>query len=792
MFQDVPITLDRGAGSSYLVQYGTSWNIGEIMSGPYYTAQKSRLDGRQAFSVTFRHPLRTDSRGKPGLKVRRGLGTSDEKEADRLVAELETLLSDERYWSIAAKADAAQRFSDVVVKAFYSGLEAPGESGEKVRDTSIPLPGPEDGYTRILLVGTTGAGKTTLLRQLIGTHPTRDRFPSTSPGKTTVADLEVVTSSDTDYRGIVTFLPERAVRAYVQECVTAACLTARKGHDDTAVARDLLQHADQRFRMHYVLGEWPTEPDDEEEWGFEDEDSHGAAGTAEEDLPSASERAQNAKHIADWVARIRQLTEYHAKAVASVVGFDWEDLSADALEAAEGMLTVELEGSDQHGEIVLEILDQILARFELIGTGEISKSTTGWPTTWQLVSADREAFLRSMRWFSSNYAPRYGRLVTPLVQAMRVRGPFRPELEGVGEPRLVLIDGQGLGHTPDSASSVTTNITSRFPDVDVILLVDNATQPMQAAPLAVVRAVATGGFQEKLAIAFTHFDHVRGANVVSVAAKREHVLGAARNVLNTLRGEIGATLIRSLEQGLESQCFMLGWLDRPADTLSPKMREQLVSLFGFFEAAIAPAEPIPASPVYDPASVLFAVQAAARDFQARWDARLGFGSVDGVQKAHWATVKALNRRIADGWQIEYRQLMPVADLFSRLSEEISRFLEEPVRWNGDAAHPVARERAISAVRREVAAALQVFARDRIIQQHVADWVRAYDHGGPGSTFDRARDIKGIYEEAAPVPGSVMTDRSRKFLEQVRQLVHAAVIAGGGEIAGDLEAGARIP
>src|SRR5690606_38849740 len=127
------------------------------------------------------------------------------------------------------------------------------------------------------------------------------------------------------------------------------------------------------------------------------------------------------------------------------------------------------------------------------------------------------------------------------------------------------------------------------------------------------------------------------------------------------------------------------------------------------EAAIAPAEPIPASPVYDPASVLFAVQAAARDFQARWDARLGFGSVDGVQKAHWATVKALNRRIADGWQIEYRQLMPVADLFSRLSEEISRFLEEPIRWNGDATDPVARERAISAVRREVATALQVFA-----------------------------------------------------------------------------------
>lgn len=757
------------------------------MGTTYYTARKSLGYGRQSFAVTFRHPLRTDSRGKPGLKVRRGLGTTDEAEAERHVAELNTLLSDERYWSLAARPEAARQFSPVVVSAFYAGLEVATDTADQTRDGAIPLPGADQGYTRVMLVGTTGAGKTTLLRQLIGAHPQRDRFPSTSPGKTTVADLEVVTAPGA-YHGVVTFFPERALRGYVQECVTAACLAAWSGSEDATVARRLLQHPDQKFRLQYVLGEWPSDAVDDEDWGFDEDESDETGSDAEEtleDVPTAAERAENAQRLAGWVQRIRDLVAFHGPEVAHVMEFEWSELSGDSLEAAEGNLTMELEDSDEHSEIVLEILELILARFERLDQRFLSKSTTGWPTKWEMKSDNRTEFLRSVRWFSSNYQPRYGRLLTPVVQGMRIQGPFYPELDEV-QPKLVLIDGQGLGHTPESASSVSTNITSRYAEVDVIMLVDNATQPMQAAPLAVVRTVATGGFQEKLAIAFTHFDQVRGANVPTVAAKREHVVNAARNVLSTLRTEIGPTLVRSLEEGLDERCFMLGWLNQGLEALKPKMREQLMELLRFFERAITPREPIPAMPVYDPASVLFAVQAAARDFHARWAALLGFESMNGVTKAPWATVKALNRRIADRWAIEYRHLMPVADLFTRLSEEISKFLDSPLTWEGDASDPSERQRAVSNVRQAVSGVLHEFTTQRVIQEHMADWVRAYDRTGRGSTLDRARDIREIYEDAAPVPGVIMTEHTQQFLERVREMVYEAILAGGGKIAGRAE------
>src|SRR5437588_4725235 len=96
------------------------------------------------------------------------------------------------------------------------------------------MPGQEEGYARVQLVGTTGAGKTTLLRQLIGTDPKRDRFPSTSTAKTTTFDIEII-CSDGPYLGVVSFLSRERVRLYIEERVTAAVTAAAEGSKDSVV-----------------------------------------------------------------------------------------------------------------------------------------------------------------------------------------------------------------------------------------------------------------------------------------------------------------------------------------------------------------------------------------------------------------------------------------------------------------------------------------------------------------------------------------------------------------------------
>ncbi|HHG91242.1 MAG TPA: hypothetical protein ENJ90_12320, partial [Devosia sp.] len=194
------------------------------MANKKFNASKSRSN-RPGWSIIFRHPVRTDSRGERGLKVRRGLGTSDEAQADRLVAQMNELLGDESWWNGDRRRDAESRYDRVVVSAFFDGIEALRFDSVSKREELIPLPTASDGYSTILFLGTTGAGKTTLLRHVIGSESENDRFPSTSTAKTTTADFEIVTAPG-NYTAAITFMPEHEVRAHIDECIEEACLQA--------------------------------------------------------------------------------------------------------------------------------------------------------------------------------------------------------------------------------------------------------------------------------------------------------------------------------------------------------------------------------------------------------------------------------------------------------------------------------------------------------------------------------------------------------------------------------------
>ncbi|MGH3977360.1 MAG: hypothetical protein ACRDS9_29220, partial [Pseudonocardiaceae bacterium] len=221
----------------------------------YYTATKSRNQGRDSWSVIFRHPARLDfGTGKPGRRVRRGLGTANESEASSLVEELNELLRTPALWESTARVGAATRFDNRVIEIFYEGLEAAQVDFAALREELVPLPDVADGDRKVLLLGTTGAGKTTVVRQILGTDPDTERFPSTSTAKTTVSDTELITTTDQTYRAAVTFAPRDEVIDYLTENVSEAALAAFNGKGDGEVARRLLDHVNQRFRFSYVLG----------------------------------------------------------------------------------------------------------------------------------------------------------------------------------------------------------------------------------------------------------------------------------------------------------------------------------------------------------------------------------------------------------------------------------------------------------------------------------------------------------------------------------------------------------
>ena len=147
--------------------------------------------------------------------------------------------------------------------------------------------------------------------------------------------------------------------------------------------------------------------------------------------------------------------------------------------------------------------------------------------------------------------------------------------------------------------------------------------------------------------------------------------------------------------------------------------------------------------------------------------------------------KALTRRVAfrmDNHEYRPADLMPVAELIDRLSKEISRFLDAPVRWESPAKDKDEAAAAIALIRSEVLDALHSFAMERVVEQHLVEWERAFNYTGRGSSYERARDLREIYGEAAPVPGIELSEVASEFLARVRKLVIGAIRAGGGDLA----------
>lgn len=731
-----------------------------------YKASLSRSQNREGWTVIFRHPIRTDkATGRPGLRVRQGLGTKDKGEAECLVEQMNEILADTTYWEPSARIRAEAKFNSRVVEIFYYGLLPETTDFASIRESVISLP-TDTAYRRVLLVGTTGSGKTTIARQILGTNPLTERFPSTSTGKTTVADMELILAGG-PFNAAVTFMTHDQALDYVQDCIYAAALACYRHEEDFDVVRHLLNHVSQRFRLSYVLGNGPytdrMEDDDEEEL-FDD--------TGPATLMDSSDTNQR---IVDWVSRLRVIAARISDGLRIELRPEKKEDERVVEELFEEELDRRLREDNDCQELVDEIMDEIGKRFELLTIGKVEKNKQGWPVLWRWGTEDRALFLKTMALFSSNHAKYFGSLLSPLVNGIRVSGPFQPTWCDY-QPKLALFDGEGLGHTPDSSSSIPTTLTRRFEDSDVVLLVDNATQPLQAASIVLMKGLTADGKASKLMICFTHMDQVKGDNIPNFMHRKQHVLASTENVLTSIGEELGRFAERALRHSIQRGCFFVGNIDRKLENNSKadqRSIDQMLNLLTAISAIKELPKTIAARPIYDRVNLVLAIKNAAEKFHEDWEFRLGLRSKPGTSKEHWTRVKALTRRLALGWSDEYDTLKPVADLYRNLQNHIYVFIQNPI-WEGTEPSDDEKQSIFDRLAETISArALELVVR-RMRQERVADWQEAYNCRGIGSSYNRAAIIDSdIYERAAPVPDVAPSLDRNAFLHEVISVVDDA-------------------
>ena len=756
-----------------------------------FRATKNRSQGRSGWCAIFQHPLRQRD-GKP-LRVRRGLGTRDDEEADRRIEQLNRLLSDRAYWSPTARARAERELDIEVVRAFYDGLtETEHVDGWETRDEVIELPDKTSGYTRVLIFGPTGSGKTTFLRQLIGSDPARDRFPSTATAKTTTAAIEVVMDvGDGLYRAVVSFSALESVRAYIEECTVAAVSSAADGGHDEQVMEALMEDREQRFRLAYVVGSWspPSSDiiDEDDVWGsWDDGDALGGGSEAPNSCPTVArdEHEADAQRLQSYLDRIRQVSQRVRASVEDEIGFSPEDASGGDREAFLELLEERGYEDEEVQLLVDDILDDVSARFGALRAGTIEKGRDDWPTRWQFESSDRSAFLREVNRFTSNYAPSFGKLLTPLVAGIRVAGPFRPKwLPTDQKARLVLMDGEGLGHTTATSASLPTTVTKAYGRADLILLVDSAKQPMLAAPVAALRDVTSNGYDGRLAILFTHFDLMAHDNVVDKKAARAHVIRSIDNAVAGLEQPLGSTTARALRRNIRERIFFAAGINKPFEKLPAWQKlntSQMARFLALCQDIITPPAGTHVTPIYDSANLVLCVTRATAQFQQSWQSRLGIARRD-ERKEHWTRVRALARRLGLWGQNQYSTLRPVADLGRELTEAVTDFIANPRAWEPHLAKDEDKDRSAERVRREMSSRVHDVVETRLRIDHTVDWREAFRYSGVGSGNRRSVRIWTIYQEVAPVPTEVPNRESSKLLDLIRRIFLEAVAAAGGRV-----------
>ncbi len=610
-----------------------------------------------------------------------------------------------------------------------------GETFYGLREMVLPGPSQTTGYRTILVIGTTGAGKSTLIRQLMGTSAA-DAFPATSASKTTVAETELLLAPG-DYYAVATFMPLVEVRAYVEENVVAAGLAVFDDRPAAEIRSRLLDHVDQRFRLRYLLGDPREDP--------------ATVGDAVSDGEDHAEETLSG-NTAGIVSEIHRLLE---EAIAAEV---------DAM-VATGVATAETPEEELHVllkdrlannstviEIVEFLISEIKARVEILAPADIVTSRDNWPLYWRCSEPDRDLFLKKLRTFGGNDHADFGQLLTPLINGIRVRGPFHPTWARE-IPYVMLIDREGLGHTPDSVSSLPSSTTRMFDEVDSIIIVDNAQQPMQAAPVAAMRQIAAAGHGDKLIVCFSHFELVEGPNLPNLDARRYHVIASVDQVLSAIGNELGYPTERLLRQRLDRNLYLLSRLHQTiTEDAEPDTFAELRWLLGQLRVESEPLDLGDSLPAYSSHKLHLAVDDAVAAYLRYWELRLGVAIDPAIRPAHWSKVKALCVRYARRASDEYESMRPAGDLIAALTDSFRRFAADPDSWNDGVPDEDAEQHIYDSLTRRVNSQLRNLVNDRLFLDAAELWSEARDVAGVGAAQRRAELVFSKILEPLVGPG----------------------------------------
>ncbi len=709
------------------------------------------------WNMSFHHPICRE--GTIGKKIHRSLKVTEESEALALRDRMQELMriADETPSLLPTRSAAVadHKYPRVIVEAFFDCMTPEPVDYLTLRNKAMPLPpraGKKGGVPHVLVVGATGVGKSRLLQHLLQT--TRQNFPMRGAGRTTVSDTEVIIDN-IDFSAVITFFAENEMRQIVRENILEACAFADKEQTDKAkLASKLLVDSDKRFRLNFVLGGWGQTSSsmivDNDDFDADEQDDVDAEPRSAP-LPWAK-----LEHCVDQVV---SMVERARKTISA------EAISQGDQQAADEYWLQHID-QDQLDALTEEILGEIERRLCA------ATSQTSWPVTHRIAdTADKAEFFQKLWPFYQNHRTLFGALVTPLVQGIRVRGRFAPPVwAGANPSRWVLLDGQGLGHEQGSSTdinrAVPPELTRKFSDADLILLVDKAMPAMTGDSPVLLQDLIARGFLERLALVFTHFEAVAAPDL-DASGRKTKVLEGLSSAIQSIKS-LPKTQKVLLERTAESKAFYLARLDAREITHKPTQAE-MRRLCNRINETVGEQPVQPIRPSYNEYEIADVVRGEIEAYRSDWSAFK-------LARYNYKIIEALTNWIGNAYSDGYpkKRLYPGQDLSRRLVSAISIELENPRAWEPSPPDNSEEEsRILNAIRNYVGDSIDAYCRDAVVRDpRTVAWLPAYQNiGGQGTQVRRAKTVARILEDYAQLPDEGVG----QFTKDIWRIVEKAIV-----------------
>ncbi|WP_291851330.1 hypothetical protein [Bradyrhizobium sp.] len=720
------------------------------------------------WNISFHHPICRD--GSIGKKIHRSLKVSEEPDAQALRLQMDELLAladNPSLLPTRSYAIADQKYAAVVIDAFFDCMTPEPIDYLALRERAMPLPVKnkrKGKVPHILLVGPTGSGKSRFTQHLLQT--TSENFPMRGAGRTTVADTEIIVD-DVDFAAAFTLYAKNEIREVIKENILEACAFAhREQGDREKIASKLLVDSDKRFRFNFTLGKWTSNDKiTDADFEFEAEDD-------ESDLDAGAELvAEPWTKFESCVDQIVSMTEVAVdKARRELQPTSEKD------ELVIDEYWVQYIDQDQISSLAEEILEELERRLcEATGV-------SSWPVIHRIKdTTDKADFFRRLRPFYQNDRKFFGGLLTPLVQGIRVQGRFAPPgWASENMPTWVLLDGQGVGHDQGGATKINRTVppelVRKFSGADYICLVDRAVPAMTGDAPILLENLIVRGYQDRLAIIFTHFENVEAPDL-DWSGRKAKVLEGLSNAIQSI-GSLPKAQRVQLERTGEAKAFFLSRLNQ-RDIKLKSTQSEMHRICDAFKRSVFEADIPKFRPLYNEYQIANVLSREVAAFRSDW-------SSAELASYQWKIMQALTNWIGHGYSDGYprRNLYPAQDLSQRIVSAISTELESPIDWDPyQPENESEQSRILNAIRSKVGDGVDAYCRDVVVRDpRKALWLPAYeDISGAGTQKRRARAVARILEDRAQLPDEGLGTFTKDIWSIVERAVNEICSAGEGQV-----------